>query len=126
MRRDIGDILDRWSIAKLKSERNPHPDSLKEYLVFEKELKRQEKKQLFNFISLRECADYLYKINGFIWDLEADLRQCKIDGDLKEVGRRAILIRNFNSLRVGFKNIINKIYGDGFQDIKFQHLSGNL
>jgi hypothetical protein len=123
MKRDIGDLLDRWSIAKLKSERNAHPNSLKEYLAFEKELQKEEKRKLITIISLRECADYLYKINGFIWDLEAQLRQGELDKDLKEVGRRAILIRKFNSLRVGFKNIINKIYGDGFQDYKKNHLS---
>ncbi len=58
-----------------------------------------------------------------IWDLEADLRQGKLDGALSEVGRRAIKIREHNKLRVEVKNIINLLANEGYQDVKQNHIS---
>lgn len=42
---------------------------------------------------------------------------------LEEVGRRAILIRGKNKIRVGIKNEMVEKYEEGFKDIKMNHAS---
>ena len=70
-------------------------------------------------ILLNHCKE----INSQIWDLEADIRQGALDNDLPEVGRRAIMIRRINGLRVSFKNLITELLKDGFKETKQDHLS---
>lgn len=113
MKRDLGDIIDRASIACLKAERIKEPECIREWEYFKKYVK---KKHIMFF-------DLMKSINTMVWDLEADIRQKKLDGALSEVGRRAIEIREHNHLRVQLKNIINTIYKQGFLDIKRNHLS---
>lgn len=136
MNRDAGDILDRYSIAVLKTERIKTEENKKERKAFAKEFNKLIKKhpkykweQLFN---------YMKDINDFIWQLEAGLKSGKealknphyiLDSANKKalanIGATTIIIRNFNSLRVNFKNIINHLVKEGFQDIKKEHLSEN-
>jgi len=63
-------------------------------------------------------------INGYIWDLEADIRKGK-EGELglEEVGRRALMIRDLNNIRVWTKNLVIRISGLGFADVKKDHAS---
>jgi hypothetical protein len=120
MERDIADILDRYSIVILKNEHSPNVCNV-ELELYQKELHRiKERYPNFDWDGFLE---YLKKINAYIWELEADIRQGAIDNEVQEVGRRAILIRKFNSLRVGFKNIINQLVGEGFKEIKVNHIS---
>ena len=121
MERDAGDILDRYSIARLKFERIGVEENKKEYDAFSPEVKKLQEKYLS--IPIEMFAELLYKINAMIWDLEADLRQGKLDGALSEVGRRAIGIREHNTLRVHVKNILNTCVQEGFIDVKKQHIS---
>ena len=78
----------------------------------------------------------IYSINDFIWRLESGLKSGKeklknkiyiFDKEntesLAKIGTIAILVRNFNHLRVEFKNIINTLIGTGFIDKKKNHLS---
>lgn len=74
----------------------------------------------YNWIDI---AEHLYYINGLIWELEAQIRQGVLDNNIVEVGNRSIWIRKINKLRVDFKNLINGILKEGFQDIKKDHLS---
>lgn len=136
--RDSGDILDRLSIADLKNERIGTEDNKKEYHAFLEEFNNIKK--IYPEYNWDQFYRMLKKINSYIWSLEADLKGDKehlknplyLDDEInKEVmvkmGKNSILIRNFNSLRVEFKNIINKLVGEGFQDIKSHHLSeGNF
>ncbi len=121
MNRDPGDILDRFSISFLKMERIAEDTSKQEHNWFTEGLDELIKR-CPNY-DWHQFANYLYKINGLIWDLEADMRKGQLDDDLEEVGKRAIEIRKLNSLRVGFKNIVNKLIGEGIQDIKQDHIS---
>ena len=109
----IGDIADRYSICKLKSERLNLDNS--------KELK-ELKEQINLYQGIEEDLNTLYDVNGRIWDLEADIRKKneEILG-LDEVGRRAIKIRDLNSLRVGCKNDINSKYNEGYIECKINH-----
>ena len=112
----ISEIADRYSIALLKSERIENVDLSDELMTYKKELNKY--KDISPFI------DRLYKINGEIWDLESDIRKGKekLMG-LEEVGRRAILIREKNKIRVGIKNEMVEKYEEGFKDIKMNHAS---
>ncbi len=121
MDRDCGDILDRYAISFLKMEKIDEQASKDEHAWLSEGL--QELTEKHPDYDWHQFADYLYKINGFIWELEAELRQGQIDGNLEECGKRAIMIRKFNSLRVGFKNIVNKLVGEGVQDVKQNHVS---
>jgi hypothetical protein len=121
MERDLGDILDRGSIAKLKSERIKASESLEEWQAFEQEI--ENKSTIFFHFKIDKFFDLLYSINAQIWDSEADVRQGYLDGVLYEVGKRAIEIRKLNMLRVKVKNLINDLTNDGFQDIKQKHIS---
>ena len=134
MKRDAGDILDRFSIAYLKSERIGNEENKKECEAFEKELvELAEKHPNLDWVQIK---DHMLSINDFIWQLEAGLKSGKEklpnphyifdksnEEVLSKIGTTTILIRNFNHLRVGFKNLINKMLGEGFQDIKKDHLS---
>jgi len=136
MERDVGDILDRWSIAKLKAERISNEENKRESEAFDSEMKNVGGR--FPKYDWQQISRLMYDINDFIWQLEAGLKSGKealenphyiLDKNNKEalanIGATTILIRNFNHLRVGFKNFINKLVGTGFQDIKKNHLSEN-
>jgi uncharacterized protein YxjI len=117
----ISEILDRYSIALLKKER------LK--IDNDKEL-NDLSNEIDNYRKINKIVDEyivnLKEINGKIWDLEFDIRKGK-EGilGLEEVGRRAILIRENNKIRVGYKNEIVEIFNTGYKDIKMNHISSN-
>ena len=121
MERDIGDILDRGSIAKLKQQRINKEESNIEWDAFKPELDKAT--AMYPAIPIPKLYHLMKDINAMIWDLEADLRQKKLDGALYEVGLRAIAIREHNSLRVALKNIVNDLTKTGYQDVKQNHLS---
>jgi len=113
MKTSIGDIADRYSICKLKSERL--------YLDLSEEI-NQLQNELLNYEGITKYVGNLYEINGLIWDLESDIRKGneEILG-LEEIGRRALKIRDYNNIRVGIKNEINSIYNEGFIEVKMDH-----
>jgi hypothetical protein len=115
MEMSLGEIADRYSIVKLKSERTD--------LDCKEELEALYN-ELHNTPEITKYVEELYKINGKIWDLESDIRKGK-EGELglEEVGRRAIIIRNFNGERVAVKNNINILYKTGFIETKINHAS---
>jgi hypothetical protein len=115
MEMSLGEVVDRYSIVKLKSERTD-VDCIEELEALTKELTKVE--------GLTEYVQQLYDVNGRIWDLESDIRKGK-EGELglEEVGRRAIMIRGINGERVAIKNTINKIYKTGFVETKVNHAS---
>jgi hypothetical protein len=115
MKMPISEVADRYSIAILKKER-AQADNQKEIDQLGKEISSYEGIEFF--------IERLIEINGKIWDLESDIRKGKEkELGLEEVGRRAINIREFNKIRVGFKNEMVKKYDEGFEDIKMNHAS---
>lgn len=111
----IGEIVDRYSICKLKLERT-NVDCLSEVELLVSAMNKYKDIEIY--------IDQLYEINGSIWDLEGEVRRGK-EGKLglEEVGRRALKIRNFNGMRVSIKNKINSFYKEGFKEIKSNHAS---
>ena len=118
----ISEILDRYSIAVLKKER-ANADNDIELIDLLKEIEdyRQKDSEFIN-----HKINQLIEINGMIWDLESDIRKGR-EGELglEEVGRRAIKIREFNKIRVGYKNDVVEVFGEGYKDIKMNHASSN-
>lgn len=110
-----GDLIDRYSIVKLKSERT-EVDCNDEFTALAEEISKTD--------GLVDFVQELYIVNGMIWDLESDIRKGK-EGELglEEVGRRAITIRELNGKRVAIKNKVNTIHNSGFTEIKINHAS---
>jgi hypothetical protein len=110
----INEIADRYSICQLKEERAA-ANMADEMNVYEEELKKHNG-HIWTFV------ERLYKVNGEIWYLEADIRAGR-EGELglEEVGRRAIEIRNWNRKRVAIKNEMVEMFKEGFKDIKVNH-----
>jgi hypothetical protein len=122
MNMSVGDILDRYSIVLLKIEHNPDsPYHNLERTALQEEMRQLIKK--YPLMDLDILLNHCKEINSQIWDLEADIRQGALDNDLPEVGRRAIMIRRINGLRVSFKNLITELLKDGFKETKQDHLS---
>jgi len=96
MKISIGEMIDRYSICKLKSERG-NLDNTKEMCDLLNEISTYEGTEIY--------LNQLYELHGKIWDLESDIRSGNenILG-LEEVGRRAILLRDMNKIRIGIKN----------------------
>lgn len=137
MQRDISDILDRCSISYLKATRIGSEDNKKEYEAFK--LAVDELKKNHPQYDIEQWIKHFIKINSAIWQLESGLKSGKEELSnpiylldrrntipLANIGVTTILIREFNSLRIDFKNIINKLLGSGFQDLKRDHLSEDI
>lgn len=73
---------------------------------------------LFYYVCLLQMA------NTDIWNMESDIRMGR-EGDLgtREVGKRALAIREENKFRVKGVNSINDIFGDPRKETKFEHAS---
>ncbi len=123
----LSEILDRHSILRLKLERlspqqkDAEPLINKEFAAYEAALQQFRERGV---LIKSEWLDSLYYINGSVWHLEADIRQGKeAQLGLEEVGRRAILIRDWNKKRIAVKNLIAQETGLGFKEIKINHAS---
>ena len=117
----VSELLDRLSIVQLKIERIGEPGLEKEKIAIEEALNEYSKK---GFVIQPTWLKELYDINGQIWDLEGDIRKGK-EGvlGLEEVGRRAIMIRDKNRIRIAIKQRVNEATQTGFKDVKMNHAS---
>ncbi len=127
MEMPLSEILDRHSILRLKLERlspqqkDAEPLINKEFAAYEAAIQQFRDRGV---LIKSEWLDSLYYINGSVWHLEADIRQGKeAQLGLEEVGRRAILIRDWNKKRIAVKNLIAQETGLGFKEIKINHAS---
>jgi len=120
MERDPADILDRYIISVLKAVRIGN-ECVDEFNLFHEGFKELLIK--YPIVDWFFCAKQMYEIHDKIWRLEWEIRDCKLDNDIMEVGRRAIEIRDWNKQRVKLKNEINGLCGIKIKDIKNNHLS---
>jgi len=66
----------------------------------------------------------LNQMNIEIWNLENEIRKGGDDVmSREEIGRRAILIRDYNRKRVHYKNELNRLTQLGFREFKVKHRS---
>lgn len=121
MLKDAGDIIDRLAICQLKATRIKNSTCKREFREYIDELfvlfMEYPDIDWWNFI--REAV----LVNEGIWLLESAVRMGKLDNNNKEVGRRAIEIRDWNKKRIDIKNRINALTGEGFIEGKSDHLS---
>ena len=122
MKQPISEILDRYSISILKKERANAENEIEINDLYSEILEYKK----MNDEIINDYINKLIEINGKIWDLESDIRKGK-EGELglEEVGRRAIQIREYNKVRVGYKNKIVETFNEGYKDIKMNHVSEN-
>ena len=111
---NLGEVIDRLSILTMK-------------VYFGDEQSISEHRHLTQSLSaygvngkVMASALRLQLMNRLIWELENDMRKGHLDGDLQEMGRRAIKIRDFNAKRIEYKNSINE---KGFIENKIMHRS---
>jgi len=112
----VVELFDRLAIAEVKWERT---HSNKEELDWYTEQAKQ-----YNVNKIRPKIEELKIIHDQIWNLESDLRNgVEQKLGLEEIGRRAILIRDFNAKRIQLKNTIAELLECPVREIKKDHLS---
>ena len=113
----LSEILDRYTITKLKSERTNEDvsDELSAYkLEIEKSDYAQQYSQIVSFI------DRLYQVNGELWNTEGDIRK-GVEMPLEDVGRLALKVRDLNCKRNEIKGEVVDIFAEGFKEIKINY-----
>ncbi len=108
----ISEIIDRYTITKLKSERTSE-NVQEELLCYLEELKKYE-------TNLDTYIDSMYQINGKIWDAEGDIRK-GVNLPLEDIGKLALLVRDLNRERNSIKADIVDRYSEGFKEIKINY-----
>ena len=113
----LSEILDRYTITKLKSEQTDE-DVSDELRTYKREIDNpdyvERSNQIVSFI------DRLYGINGQLWDTEKEIRN-GVDMPLKEVGRLALKVRDLNCKRNEIKAEIVDAFSEGFKEIKINY-----
>lgn len=118
----VAELADRYTIAILKFDRLPGEEIDKSLLSKQIEYYKQG---LPSSPEVQELITDLHKINGQMWDAEHDIRKALDETlGLEEIGRRAIVIRDLNKIRVSIKNQLTKLCGQPeFLDCKMNHAS---
>ena len=111
MKMPLSEIIDRYTITLLKSQRTDE-DVSEELTAYKKEIPDGD--------SVNTFIDRMYEINGKIWDTEGDIRR-GVDMPLEEVGRLALIVRDLNQIRNGIKSEIVDEFAEGFKEIKVNY-----
>ena len=111
MKMPLSEIIDRYTITLLKSQRTDE-DVAEELNAYKKEIPQGDLVETF--------MDRMYEINGKIWDTEGDIRR-GVDMPLEEVGRLALIVRDLNQIRNGIKGEIVDEFAEGFKEIKVNY-----
>ena len=109
----MSEILDRYTITKLKSERTDE-DVKEELEAYQREINKHDQS------STKELINRLYKVNGKLWDTEGDIRSGK-DLPLEEIGKLALKVRDLNCERNGVKAEVVEKFSEGFKEIKINY-----
>lgn len=112
MKMPISEIIDRYTITKLKLERTTENVN-DELLAYKTEL-AQYKTNVDKYINR------MYDINAKIWDTESDIRKGKAL-PLEEIGRLALKVRDLNCERNAIKAEIVDQFSEGFKEIKINY-----
>ena len=117
MKMPLSEILDRYTITKLKSERTSE-DVSEELRTYKKEIDNpdyvEKSNQIVSFINR------LYEINGELWNTEGDIRN-GVDLPLEEIGRLALKVRDLNCTRNEIKAEVVDTFSEGFKEIKINY-----
>jgi hypothetical protein len=112
----VVELLDRLVIAKIKMDKGLN--NRVEYDYYARQADH------FDLMEVKPLLDELEQIHLSIWTLESDLRRGLEDNlGLEEIGRRAVIIRNYNNRRVEIKNQLAEQLECSVREIKKDHLS---
>ena len=112
------ELVDRLCIARVKYVRTNGANQA-ELDWYEAQFKKLPQSE-----ELDQNIAAIIEIHNTIWDLEWQLKSgVEQQLSLEEIGRRAIVIRDYNNKRIGFKNSVAKLLNDGVQEVKQDHLS---
>jgi|TARA_Y100000310_G_C20543078_1_gene744268 hypothetical protein len=117
MKMPLSEILDRYTITKLKSERTDENVS-EELKVYKNEIDNSNYTKKYN--EILQFIDRLYEINGKLWDTEGDIRN-GVDMPLDEIGRLALKVRDLNCERNGIKAEVVDTFSEGFKELKINY-----
>ena len=112
MKMPISEIVDRYTITKLKSERTDE-DVEEELECYLNEIKSYD-------ADLDEYIESLYIVNGRLWDTEGDIRK-GTDLPLEEIGRLALKVRDLNCDRNAIKAHLVEKFAEGFKELKINY-----
>lgn len=141
MKMSPGEVCDKYVILRMKAKLNRESAKLGKVKLKE-DLQKEEKAYELEYLSLiveaeaqRKIPHFLnnvltlMEINAKIWVLEASMRASNPEDpcaqeklDMAEVGKRALRIRDLNSVRVSAKVAIDKMFG-ACPDEKVDHAS---
>ena len=121
MTKTVAEILDGYSIAYLKNEKIPSLDTKSNFEEYQKGLDEVKKK--YSKVNWDVVVKPFIDVNKTIWKYEAAIRQGVIDDDPAQIAARAILVREFNQVRVGLGNIVLALIGEGMLNLKKEHVS---
>lgn len=111
-----GEIYDRISILKIKTEKIQDRDKL--VYVFE-EYNRLKTYLKVEVTPAKEEGEKLYKVNKKLWDLENTVRRLEKEKNFgEEFIEAARKIYKYNDKRAAIKNKINSIYNSSFKEVK--------
>ena len=113
----LSEILDRYTITKLKSERT-NEDVSEELRAYKREIDNPDYIEKSTLII--SFIDRLYEINGELWDTEGDIRK-GVEMPLEEIGRLALKVRDLNCIRNEIKAEIVDTFAEGFKEIKINY-----
>ena len=113
----LSEILDRYTITKLKSERT-NEDVSDELQTYKREVDNPDYSEKSTEIA--SFIDRLYVINGKLWDTEKDIRK-GIDMPLEKVGRLALKVRDLNRKRTQIKAEVVDAFSEGFKEIRINY-----
>ena len=113
----LSEILDRYTITKLKSERT-NEDVSDELQTYKREVENPDYSEKSSEIA--SFVDRLYGINGELWDTEKDIRK-GVDMPLEKVGRLALKVRDLNRKRNEIKAEVVDTFSEGFKEIKINY-----
>ena len=113
----LSEILDRYTITKLKSERTDE-DVSNELRTYKREIDSSNYVDRSNQIA--SFIDRLYEINGELWDTEGDIRK-GVEMPLEEIGRLALKVRDLNCKRNEIKAEVVDVFSEGFKEIKINY-----
>ena len=126
MKMPISEIIDRYTITKLKTERTDE-DVSDELNSYRTEIDKYK-------IDVEEYINRMYEINGTLWNYETRMRKLMdsrngtgpiVDANdlpLVEIGKLALLVRDLNGTRNGLKSEIVEKFSEGFKDIKINYV----
>jgi hypothetical protein len=117
-----GELLDKWSILKIKSERIADPDKLRNVLAELAVVEDTRRQHIRETPGLSELVGQLKQINERLWDIENDIRDCEHRQDFgSKFIALARSVYQTNDRRAAIKRQINELLGAKFREEKEYH-----